>query len=129
MEQKKNNDELSAHYQLGKNGEEIAAQHLLKNGYDILHRNWRFGKFEIDIVARKGNTLSIVEVKTRTGDYFGEPEEGVTKAKEKFLATAADHYIQSKNLDVEVRYDIISIVFFNGKHELKMIEDAFYPYM
>jgi len=129
MEQKKNNDELSAHYQLGKDGEEIAAQYLLKNGYDILHRNWRFGKFEIDIVAKKGNTLSIVEVKTRTGDYFGEPEEGVTKAKEKFLATAADHYIQSKNLDVEVRYDIVSIVFFNGKHELKMIEDAFYPYM
>jgi putative endonuclease len=129
MEQKKSNDELSPHYQLGKDGEEIAAQHLLKNGYDILHRNWRFGKFEIDIVAQKGNTLSIVEVKTRTGDYFGEPEEGVTKAKEKFLATAADHYIQSKNLDVEVRYDIISIVFFNGKHELKMIEDAFYPYM
>ena len=129
MEQKKSNDELSPHYQLGKDGEEIAAQHLLKNGYDILHRNWRFGKFEIDIVAQKGNTLSIVEVKTRTGDYFGEPEEGVTKEKEKFLATAADHYIQSKNLDVEVRYDIISIVFFNGKHELKMIEDAFYPYM
>lgn len=129
MEQKKSNDELSPHYQLGKDGEEIAAQHLLKNGYDILHRNWRFGKFEIDIVAKKGNTLSIVEVKTRTGDYFGEPEEGVTKAKEKFLATAADHYIQSKNLDVEVRYDIISIVFFIGKHELKMIEDAFYPYM
>ena len=51
------------------------------------------------------------------------------EAKEKFLATAADHYIQSKNLDVEVRYDIVSIVFFNGKHELKMIEDAFYPYM
>lgn len=129
MEQKKSNDELSPHYQLGKDGEEIAAQHLLKNGYDILHRNWRFGKFEIDIVAKKGNTLSIVEVKTRTGDYFGEPEEGVTKAKEKFLATAADHYIQSKNLDVEVRYDIISIVFFYDKHELKMIEDAFYPYM
>ena len=129
MEQKKSNNDLSPHYQLGKDGEEIAAQHLLKNGYDILHRNWRFGKFEIDIVAQKGNTLSIVEVKTRTGDYFGEPEEGVTKAKEKFLATAADHYVLSKNLDVEVRYDIISIVFFNGKHELKMIEDAFYPYM
>ncbi len=129
MERKKGNEELSAHYQLGKTGEELAVKFLVKKGYDILHRNWRFGKLEIDIVARKGNTLCIVEVKARTGDFFGEPEEGVTKAKEKFLATAADHYIQSKDLDVEVRFDIISIVFFKGRHELKMIEDAFYPYM
>lgn len=115
--------------QLGREGEMLAVAHLRENGYEIVERNWRFGKLEIDIIARKGNVLSIVEVKTRSGDYFGEPEDGVTKAKERFLATAADHYIISRNLDVEVRYDIISIVIHNGRHELKMIEDAFYPYM
>ena len=115
--------------QLGREGENLAVAHLRENGYEIVERNWRFGKLEIDIIARKGNVLSIVEVKTRSGDYFGEPEDGVTKAKERFLATAADHYIISRNLDVGVRYDIISIVIHNGRHELKMIEDAFYPYM
>lgn len=115
--------------QLGREGENLAVAHLRENGFEIVERNWRFGKLEIDIIARKGNVLSIVEVKTRSGDYFGEPEDGVTKAKERFLATAADHYIISRNLDVEVRYDIISIVIHNGRHELKMIEDAFYPYM
>jgi putative endonuclease len=129
MEQKKKENEKSPHYQLGQKGEEMAVIYLKQNGYDIKERNWRFGKLEVDIIAQKGNILSIVEVKTRTGDYFGEPEEGVTRAKERFLATAADHYIISKNLDVEVRYDIISIVMHQGRHELKMIEDAFYPYM
>ncbi len=124
MEQKNNQSA-----QLGREGEILAVAHLRENGYEIVERNWRFGKLEIDIIARKGNVLSIVEVKTRSGDYFGEPEDGVTKAKERFLATAADHYIISRNLDVEVRYDIISIVIHNGRHELKMIEDAFYPYM
>ncbi len=116
------------HNQLGREGEEMAVSYLLSQGYQIVERNWRFGKLEIDIIASKANLLCIVEVKTRTGDYFGESEEGVTKAKERFLATAADHYIISKNLDVEVRYDIVSIVIYNGRHELKFIEDAFYPY-
>ncbi|MBS1763628.1 MAG: YraN family protein [Bacteroidetes bacterium] len=124
MDQKNN---VSA--QLGREGENLAVAYLEKNGYEIAERNWRFGKLEIDIIARKGNLLCIVEVKTRSGDYFGEPEDGVTKSKERFLATAADHYIISNNLDVEVRYDIISIVIHNGRSELKMIEDAFYPYM
>jgi putative endonuclease len=119
----------SAHYELGREGEAIAVSYLKEHGFEILERNWRFGKLEIDIIARKDNLLCIVEVKTRTGDYFGDPEEGVTKAKERFLATAADHYIISKNLDVEVRYDIASIIVHNGQHEIKWIEDAFYPYM
>jgi putative endonuclease len=120
---------MAEHNETGKKGEELAVKYLLDNGYDILHRNWRFGKYEVDIIAQKKNILSIVEVKSRTGDFFGEPEEGVTKKKERYLADAADYYIQSKNLNVECRYDIISIVFWGGKYELKMIEDAFYPYM
>lgn len=120
---------MAQHNETGKEGEELAANYLLKNGYEILARNWHYGKLEVDIIAQKENTLCIVEVKTRTGNYFGEPHEAVTKAKEKFLADAADYYIQSKNLEVECRYDIISITLYNGRHEIEMIEDAFYPFM
>ena len=119
---------MAEHNKTGKAGEELAVKYLQEHAYDIIERNWRFMHYEIDIIARKGNVLSIVEVKTRTGDFFGEPEEGVTKKKERFLSSAAHEYVVMKNLDVEVRYDIISIVFSNGKHELKMIEDAFYPF-
>ena len=120
---------MAEHNETGKAGEELAVKYLLENGYDILQRNWRFGRYEIDIIAQKKNILSIVEVKTRTGDFFGDPEEGVTKKKERFLADSADEYILQKQLDVDVRYDIISIVFNRGKYDLKMIEDAFYPFM
>ena len=120
---------MAQHNETGKAGEEMAAKYLLENGYDILERNWKHKHYEIDIIAKKGNTLSIVEVKTRTGNFFGEPEEGVSKKQERFLAHAADHYILSKDLHVECRYDIVSITMFNGRHELKFIEDAFYPYM
>ena len=119
---------MADHNETGKIGEELAVKYLTKHGYTIAARNWRFGKYEIDIIARKGNVLSIVEVKTRTGNFFGEPEEGVTKKKERFLADAADRYIQSKNLDVECRYDIISVTFSGSSYEINMIEDAFYPF-
>lgn len=120
---------MAQHNETGKAGEELAVKHLREHGYDIIERNWRYKKYEIDIIAKKENILAIVEVKTRTGNFFGEPEEGVTKAKERFLADAADYYVLSKDLDVEVRYDIISVTFFKGRHELNMIEDAFYPFM
>ncbi len=120
---------MAQHNQTGKEGEELAVQYMLENGYEILERNWRHIHYEIDIIAKKNNTLCIVEVKTRTGNFFGEPEEGVSKKKERFLANAADYYIQSKDIMMECRYDIVSITKFNGRHELKYIEDAFYPYM
>ena len=119
---------MAEHNKTGKEGEELAVKYLRGQGYEIIECNWRFKHLEIDIVARKENILSIVEVKSRTGDFFGEPEEGVTKKKERFLADAAHEYVCMKDLDVEVRYDIISIIFWNGKHELKFIEDAFYPF-
>ena|SRR5258705_7630894 len=119
---------MAEHNKTGKKGEELAVKYLRENSYDIIECNWRYKHYEIDIIAKKENILSIVEVKSRTGDYFGEPEEGVTKKKERFLSDAAHEYVCMKDLDVEVRYDIISIIFWNGKYELKMIEDAFYPF-
>ncbi len=119
---------MAEHNKLGEKGEELAAGYLASEGYEIVERNWRYDRWEIDIIARKGHQLCIVEVKTRSGDLFGEPEEGVTPRKERFLAAAADHYIRERDLDVEVRFDIVSIVFHGKRHELKLIADAFYPF-
>lgn len=119
---------MAEHNKTGKAGEELAVKYLRENGYEIVDCNWRFKHYEIDIIAKKGNILSIVEVKSLSSNYFGEPEEGVSKKKERFLSDAAHEYVCLKDLDVEVRYDIISIIFSNGKYELKMIEDAFYPF-
>jgi len=120
---------MATHNELGKKGEELAASHLLANGYAILARNWWYGKYEIDIVARKGDTVAFVEVKSRSGDLFGTPEEGVSRQKERHIAEAADAFIRRHGLDVEARFDIVSVTFHRGRHELRFIEDAFYPYM
>jgi putative endonuclease len=118
---------MSQHYELGKKGEELATVFLEEEGYKILHRNWRFGKDEIDIIAQTDKFLVIVEVKTRSTDYFGDPEEAVDKQKQRFLVRAADVYIKQKEIDLEVRFDIISIIFEKGTHTIRHIEDAFYP--
>ena len=120
---------MAQHNETGKTGEGDAVKYLMENGYEILERNWRYHRYEIDIIARKGNILSIVEVKTRTGNFFGEPFEAVTKKKERALADSADYYVVSRNLDVEVRYDIASVTINNGKSKVVLIEDAFYPFM
>lgn len=114
-------------HQLGKAGEELAIGHLKKNGYDILEVNWRKASLEVDIIAQKGGTLVIVEVKSRSTNYFGEPEEFVSKTKQKNLINAANSYILQKNLEAETRFDIISVLFKGGQHKIHHIEDAFYP--
>lgn len=111
----------------GAEGEELAKQHLLFNGYKILEQNWRFGKYEIDIIASKNDTIAIVEVKTRKTDTFGEPEIFVTKQKQKFLIAAANEYIVSNNIELESRFDIIAIIRDNNSTTVKHLEGAFYP--
>jgi putative endonuclease len=113
--------------ELGKIGEAIAQKYLLTKGYKIRHTNWHFGHKELDIVATKDNTLVIVEVKTRYTDYWEEPKEAVRRKKQKFMIQAAEAYVFDFNLNIDVQFDIISIVLQNGKHELEHIEDAFQP--
>ena len=119
---------MSKHNELGIKGEILALEFLEKKGYTILEINWRFEKTEVDIIARKENTLIIAEVKTRTGAMFGYPEEAVNIAKQKNLATAAEEYLEKNNLDMDVRFDVISITFDVDKQEIYHIEDAFFPY-
>jgi putative endonuclease len=108
-------------------GEEIATEHLLKMGYEILEKNWRHQHLELDIIASINNTLVIVEVKLRANDFFGNPEEFVTKSKQKKVIKAADFYIKENNINWETRFDIIAII--ENPNELKVehFEGAFYP--
>ncbi len=111
----------------GKKGEALAVAHLQKHGYQVLETNWRKGSLEVDIIAKKEDILVIAEVKTRRTSYFGEPEEFVTRAKQKNLIRAANLYININNLDLETRFDIISVLMNEDQHKLHHIEDAFYP--
>ena len=116
---------MAAHNELGKWGEDLAASYLEKQGYEILERDWKSGHHDLDIVARDENTLVIVEVKTRKSGDYGEPEIAVGRYKQRMLIWAADAYVRYKNLDVDVRFDIISVVITDSEPEIEHIEDAF----
>jgi len=118
---------MSEHHELGKMGEVEAAHFLQAKGYRILATNWRFKNDEIDLIALDKDTLVVVEVKTRSSAYYGAPFEAVTKKKQAFLIRAANAYIEQNNIDMECRFDVISIVFRNNMPELDHIVDAFYP--
>lgn len=118
---------MAAHNELGKSGEEIAANHLLKKGYIIHHRNWRCGRKELDIVAEKDHTLVIVEVKTRTDTTFGLPTDAITDAKIRRIVNSTDAYLRKYRIDLPVRFDIITVIKNKDTESLEHIEKAFYP--
>ena len=119
---------MAEHNDLGKLGEELAVEFLEKAGYAILETNWVFQKAEIDIIAQKGDTLAIVEVKTRSSLEFGSPEEFVKPKKIQLLVKAVNEYVLQNDLDVEVRFDIISVFSNRGKFEIEHFEDAFFHF-
>lgn len=119
--------EKPKHLLLGSKGEALAALYLLEKGYQILHRNWRHDKDEIDLITQHGEQLVIVEVKTRSTSYFGEPETAVTPAKQQKLARAANAYIEVTDYKGELRFDVVSILITGPQTKVFHIEDAFYP--
>jgi putative endonuclease len=110
----------------GKTGEQLATDHLLAKGFEILERNWHWGREEIDIIARDRNFIVIIEVKTRTGNFAIEPAEVVPPAKQRILVRAANAYMRYKNHPGEVRFDIITILLNERGHNIRHLEDAFY---
>ena len=118
---------MAEHNELGKKGEEIARKYLIEKGYKLIETNWRFGSDEIDIIAYNKNFCVIIEVKTRSNNAFGEPEESVSKQKQKFLIRAANVFVQQRKIENEVRFDIISVLFSGNTQKINHIEDAFYP--
>ncbi len=117
---------MAKHNELGKKGEEIAADFLQKAGYEILERNWVFQKAELDIIAQKDTILAIVEVKTRTSGDFGLPQDFVKGKKIQNLVKAVDQYMNVNDLDLEVRFDIVGIIINNQETAIEHLEDAFY---
>jgi len=118
---------MAQHNLIGKQGEALAKGFLEKKGYHVVTQNWRYQKAEIDIIAKYGNQIVIVEVKTRTSLEFENPKEAVTITKQKRIVKAADAFIQEQNIDLECRFDIISVLIEGKKIEIEHIEDAFGP--
>lgn len=116
---------MAENHDLGKQGEEIALQHILSLGFKILERNWRFRKMEIDLIAQDKDQLVFLEVKTRANDKFGKPFEFVSLKKQKLIARGANFYLDKKKLFAEARFDIISITL-QPQLKLEHIKDAFY---
>lgn len=117
---------MAEHNELGKLGEELAVEYLRKEGYEILETNWVFQKAEVDIIAKKDNILAIVEVKTRSSVDFGLPQEFVKPKKIQLLVKAVNEYIIIKDLDVEVRFDIVSIHKIDRNFTIDHLIDAFF---
>jgi len=114
--------------ELGLKGEEIATAYLKKEGYKILARNWFYDHKEIDIIARQGDEIVIVEVKTREGNYFEEPWEAVSTRKIRNLVDVADAWLNQQKIDLETRFDVISIIFSDDiNYELTHFPGAFIP--
>ena len=120
---------MAEHNQLGVKGEDTATEFLTNNGHVILTRNYKHGKCEIDIISTDDNFTVFTEVKTRSTDYFGYPEEAVDKKKRKKIRRAAEEYMFENNLDTNIRFDIISITVVNGKMKVYHIKDAFFNEM
>ncbi|MCX7862537.1 MAG: YraN family protein [Bacteroidales bacterium] len=114
------------HIITGLKGEELALQYLKEKGYRILYQRWKFKHKEIDIIAQKDDTLIIVEVKTRTSDFF-IPEDSVDSKKQQFLIEATEWFSQQYSDFNNIRFDIIAITTNNNKISIRHIENAFIP--
>ncbi|RKE98989.1 YraN family protein [Ichthyenterobacterium magnum] len=119
---------MAQHNELGKKGEQLAVDFLLKNNYEIIERNYRFDKAEVDIIAQQKDILAIIEVKTRSSSEFGNPQDFVKPKQIKNLVKAVDEYVTENSLDVEVRFDIIAIIKNGKQFDIEHLENAFYHF-
>ncbi|MEI9944549.1 MAG: YraN family protein [Chitinophagaceae bacterium] len=118
---------MASHNKVGTDGEELAAVWLATKGYEILHRNWRYSHYEVDIIAKKNKILKFVEVKCRNASpYGGFPEESVTKKKFKSLKQAADEYLFLNPGHKWIQYDVLAITLYKDKEpEFFLLEDVY----
>mgnify|MGYP000085479978 CR=1 FL=1 len=110
---------------IGDKGEELAVKFLKKKGYKIIKRNYRTPTGEIDIIAKDGDKLVFVEVKTRTDSLFGHPVEAVDYRKQRKIKTAALHYLATQKKEMPARFDIISIRIGPDGKTIEHLKDAF----
>ena len=119
---------MAEHNEWGKIAEQIAAEHLIKQGYVVRERNWQpmHGHVEIDIISQKDNVLIFIEVKARQSEDY-DPADAVDDKKIRKLVRAAESYLRSQEYDFEYRFDIIAVTGNEQHHTLDHIEDAFLP--
>ena len=118
---------MGKHNDLGKKGEQTACDFLKEKNWEILEKNWRTGRAEVDIIAKDRHVLVFVEVKTRTNDVFEKPEEAVSTKKRRLMIRAAIDYMYKTKHDGAIRFDIIGIILKNERHFIEHISDAFFP--
>lgn len=117
----------NAAHNLGQAGEATAAAHLVSLGYEVLHRSYRHGRAEVDLVACLGQTLLVfVEVKARSSSQFGYPETFVTERKKQLFRRAAEHLQEELNWTGDIRFDILAVTPTAGGLRVEHFEDAFY---
>ena len=112
---------------LGRAGERRAREYLVERGWTIEAANYRFGRREVDLVARRGNLIAFVEVKTRAGAGYGTPEEAVTRLKRREIELVAQEYLVRHRLeDVDVRFDVLALTV-GPEARITHLEDAWRP--
>ena len=111
--------------EIGQRGEDAAVRFLYSQGFDILHRNWRSSRYEIDIIARSENVIHIVEVKCRRAEGLTTPYEALTAKKFDSLISAAQRYIEQYNVDCEIQFDLIAATHYpDGNIEIDYVPDV-----
>ncbi len=119
-------NQMAERNETGKDGEVFAREFLIKREYTVLETNWHWHHYELDIIAVKDNELVIVEVKTRSENFLLSPEVSVDNKKIRRIVSAADAYVRNYNIDLPVRFDIITLVKTERGYRVEHIEDAFY---
>ena len=110
----------------GREGEDLAVKHLIKNDYKLKERNYRYKRGEVDIIAEKNEILCFIEVKLRNSNAFGDPETFVSEKQQELIIATAEHYIMERDWYKDIRFDIIAIKKKYQELELRHFEDAFY---
>ncbi len=119
---------MAEHNELGHRGEEEAQRYLEEKGYRIIEQNWRYRGYEIDIVAETDDWIVFVEVKTRSTDAYGNPEDFIDNRRINRLTRAGHHYLMKNKIDKDWRFDVIAILWGDGDtFSIKHFDDAFLP--
>ena len=116
---------MATRKEIGNKGEENAVSFLFANGYEVLERNYRFGRGEIDIIALKNSVMVFIEVKSRKNTNFGYPETFLSEPQQERIRRAAEEYVLRKEWQGEIRFDIIAILCDGREPTLDHFEDAF----
>lgn len=116
---------MAKHLKQGQQAERLASRYLMNMGYQILEKNYRSGRAEVDIIGQIGALLVFVEVKSLQKTFHGNPEDRIGEHKKHMLFQAANNYQIDKNWDQEIRFDAISVNFYPQAIKIEHFEDAF----